>query len=91
MKNEISGEKIRKYLRITEEAMGAVKIKGGSSTAKEILDMATRCFSDAQHYFKKGDYVTAFASVNYAHGWLDAGARAGFLEVTGKKELFAME
>jgi len=25
--------------------------------------------------------VIAFASVNYAHGWLDAGARLGFWDI----------
>lgn len=90
-KDKISEEKIKKYLKITEEALGVVKIKKDNKIANEILDMATRYFNDAQHYFSKGDYITAFAAVNYAHGWLDAGARAGFFEITAKKELFTID
>ncbi|RLF89966.1 DUF357 domain-containing protein, partial [Thermococci archaeon] len=34
-------------------------------------------YSDAEYYYKKGDYVTAFAALNYAHGFIDAGVRLG--------------
>jgi len=32
---------------------------------------------DAKYFEDKGDIVSAFAALNYAHGWLDAGARIG--------------
>ena len=30
---------------------------------------------DSKHFQEKGDYVNAFGALNYAHGWLDSGAR----------------
>jgi len=37
--------------------------------------MASRYYSDAEFFKKKNDYVLAYGALNYAHGWLDAGAR----------------
>jgi uncharacterized protein len=84
--DQITEEKIEKYLAITEEAIGKVKIGEPLSfdwkkKAEDFLDMATRYHSDAMHFRQKGDLVNAFAAVNYAHGWLDAGARLGLFDV----------
>ena len=49
--------------------------------AKDFLDMAQRYHDDAHHFRKQGEIVTAFAALNYAHGWLDAGARIGLFKV----------
>ena len=38
-------------------------------------------FNDAKTFIEKGDYVNAFASLNYAYGWIDAGARLGIFNV----------
>jgi hypothetical protein len=43
--------------------------------------MIERYVSDAKHFFEKDDFVNAFAALNYAHGWLDAGARIGIFDV----------
>ncbi|MBR9702560.1 DUF357 domain-containing protein, partial [Candidatus Woesearchaeota archaeon] len=43
--------------------------------------MAQRYFDDAKHFREKGDKVLAFAALNYAHGWLDAGARIQLFKV----------
>ena len=43
--------------------------------------MAKRYYEDAHYFRKKRDYVTAFAALNYAHGWLDAGAKLGLWKV----------
>jgi hypothetical protein len=43
--------------------------------------MVSRYISDAKHFYNKNDYVNAFAALNYAHGWLDAGARSGVFDV----------
>ncbi|MEK6857726.1 MAG: DUF357 domain-containing protein, partial [Nanoarchaeota archaeon] len=59
--------------------------------AEDFLDMAQRYFSDAKHFRDKGDVVTAFAALNYAHGWLDAGARLGFFDVEHDSELFTVD
>ena len=94
--NTITQEKINKYFSITERALAKVKIAkekkiNWQAKAEDFLDMAQRYFSDANHYFKKKDWVTAFAALNYAHGWLDAGARLGLFDVDGDDELFIIE
>ena len=84
----ITEEKMKKYIAITEKALEGIKII--DKKGEEVLDMATRYFKDAKYYKEKGDFVTAFASINYAHGWLDAGARLGLFTVK-HKELFTID
>ncbi len=92
--NEVTEEKLNKYISVTEKAIGkAEKSKNRTSLAKEredCLDMIKRYFSDALHYKEKGDFVTAFAALNYAHGWLDACARIGIFDVHDS-ELFTVD
>jgi hypothetical protein len=82
--NTIDNEKLDKYFAITEEALsiakGAINPERYSQ-ALDALDMVERYVSDAHHFREKGDYVNAFAALNYAHGWLDAGARTGLFDV----------
>lgn len=96
--NKITEKKLEKYFDVTKRALKKVKIvKKQKKTikwkenAEDFLDMATRYFSDAKHFKKKGDIVTAFAALNYAHGWLDAGARLGLFDVDGDNELFTVD
>ena len=35
--------------------------------------MVSNYLSDAGHFRDRGDFVNAFACLNYAHGWLDSG------------------
>ncbi|MDD5502367.1 MAG: DUF357 domain-containing protein [Candidatus Thermoplasmatota archaeon] len=91
----ITKEKIEKYLDITKRAMAKAKIIAPEpSYAKKIADdfmkMAKSYYSDAVHFHEKGDYINAFASVNYAHGWLDAGARLGIFDVDKDTKLFTL-
>ena len=94
--NEISDEKLEKYFKITGEALEKVKIAGKivvdfRKIAEDFLDMATRYYEDAKHFKKKGDIVNSFACLNYAHGWLDAGARIGIFEVGNDNRLFTVD
>lgn len=82
---EITKEKLEKYFSVTEEALEAAK-KSKSRLKMEneradFIDMVERYISDARHFMEKGDFVNAFAALNYAHGWLDAGARIGIFDV----------
>ncbi len=84
--SHLTDEKLAKYFKITEEALGKIKIGVRQSfdwrkKAEDFLDMAKRYFDDAKYFHKKNDFVTAFAALNYAHGWLDAGARLGLFDV----------
>ena len=84
MKNVIGKGKLRKYFSISLKALKeASKVinKKKSKEAEIILDMADRYLKDAKYFMEKGDYVNAFAAINYAHGWLDTGSRLGIFKV----------
>jgi uncharacterized protein len=94
--NTITSEKLAKYFDVTNRALKKVKLVKQveidvSKSAKDFLDMATRYFEDAKHFHEKGDDVNAFAALNYAHGWLDAGARIGLFDVDHDSELFTVD
>ena len=94
MEQTVGKRKLLKYFEITGRAIEAAK-KSGNRTKmirerNEFLLMAESYYKDAQHYYEKGDWVTAFAALNYAHGWLDAGARLGLFDVHDT-ELFASD
>jgi hypothetical protein len=56
-----------------------------------MLGMARAYHSDAQHFLTSGQGDDAFAAVNYAHGWLDAGVRLGLLDGKGDWRLFTTD
>ena len=88
MENEISEEKLKKYFKLTEMALAEVKknvFEGREVDAKEIIDMVSNYVSDAHHFFDKGDWVNAFAALNYAHWWLDSGVRLKIFDVDDDK------
>ncbi|MEM4246996.1 MAG: DUF357 domain-containing protein [Candidatus Woesearchaeota archaeon] len=96
MSSTITPEKLAKYFDVTSRALKKVKIVSaektiGKKAAEDFLDMAQRYFSDAKHFEEKGDIVTAFAALNYAHGWLDAGARLGLFDVDHDDTLFTVD
>ncbi len=58
--------------------------------AADFLSMAKAYYDDATYFSSHGDEANALAAVNYAHGWLDAGARLGFFDVGGDDQLFTL-
>lgn len=95
MRDTISSEKIDKYLDTTKRALDKLKIAApprsfGRRMAEDFLTMATSYYNDALHFHSIGDFVNAFASVNYAHGWLDCGARIGLFDVGEDDKLFTL-
>ena len=87
--DQITDEKLEKYFSITKKALAlAEKSSNRTDLVKEradFLDMIQRYVSDAEHFKEKKDIVDAFACLNYAHGWLDAGARLGIFDVHDSK------
>lgn len=78
MEDKITKEKLTRYFSVTEKAFGIIKksvFEGKEKEAEIIFDMVGNYISDAHHFEKKGDYVNAFAALNYAHGWIDCGVR----------------
>ena len=92
--NVISRETLAGYFSITGEALQKVqdsaKCEKRAEQAVDLLDMAQRYYDDAKHFDAKGDMVLAFAALNYAHGWLDAGARIGLFKVKDSR-LFTVD
>lgn len=84
MDREITDEKLKRYFEITGKALKKAKDALNDDEierAKDFLDMATRYYDDAKFFEKKGDLVLAYGAINYAHGWLDAGARIELFKV----------
>lgn len=80
---KISQDRIEKYMNVTQEALEKAEnaSKEDEDSAEEVLDMVRRYLSDAKFFRENEEYVDCFASLNYAHGWLDCGARLGFYDV----------
>ncbi|MFH1591699.1 MAG: DUF357 domain-containing protein [archaeon] len=94
--DRVTPKKLEKYFDVTGRAIEKVKICARKDfdwdeKAKDFLDMAKRYYSDAKHFAGKGEVVVAFAALNYAHGWLDAGARLGLFDVGGDNVLFTVD
>ncbi|MBI5390436.1 DUF357 domain-containing protein [Candidatus Woesearchaeota archaeon] len=91
----ISSEKLAHYFAVTGKALKKVKLVAlqhvPAGAAADFFDMASRYYQDAHFFEKKGDWVNAFACLNYAHGWLDAGARLGLFDVGGDSTLFTVD
>ena len=88
-------EKLRKDLELTGQALDKVKITApirsySRRIAEDFLEMARSYFEDALHFEGEDNPVNAFACVNYAHGWLDAGARLGVFDTGEDDRLFTL-
>jgi hypothetical protein len=91
----LTQEKVEKYIEITSRALSKIKIAAPERSfnrklADDFLKMARAYFEDAKDFARKGDLVNSFACVNYAHGWLDSGARIGLFDVGGDDKLFTL-
>ena len=96
MTDVVTPERLEKYFSVTRRALAKVQLTTPvfhdfTAIGVDFLDMARRYLSDAEFFSQKGDVVTAFAALNYAHGWLDAGARLGVFDVGGDSELFVVD
>jgi len=88
MKKQITKPHIEKYINLTEKALKIAKSsinKKNKNNAKKIIEMVEAYLSDSKHFKEKGDWVNSFAAINYAHGWLDSGARLDIFEVKDDK------
>ena len=95
MNDTITEAKIDRYLDITKRALDKLNVvtperSFSKRLADDFLNMATSYYNDAKHFRENGDLVTAFAAVNYAHGWIDCGARIGLWDVDQDDQLFTL-
>jgi hypothetical protein len=88
-------EKTDRYERLLAEALEVAEPAAAEGTplaagADECLEMAAAYLSDGRHFREDDDPVNALAAFAYGHGWLDAGARVGLLDVPRAGELFTI-
>ncbi len=86
--DKITKQKLEKYFDLTSRGLEKVKkaiAERKEKEAKEIIDMVENYLSDARHFEEKGNFVDAFAALNYAHGWLDSGVRLEIFNVDDDK------
>jgi hypothetical protein len=86
---------VEKDISLTERALAKIKIAPPAKShlrkvAEDFLSMARAYYEDAKHFRDKGELEMALANINYAHGWLDAGARIGLFDVGGDHKLFTL-
>lgn len=86
---------VKKDIEITKRAIEKVKVVAPEKSyarkiADDFLGMAKAYFEDAKHFRGKNDLIRALACVNYAHGWLDSGARLGLFDVRADDRLFTL-
>lgn len=82
-------KRLEKYIKLTDKALKEVK-KTNYKKAESLINMAENYYNDAIHFKEKGDYINAFAAINYAHAFLDAAALLGLIEVKNNA-LFMVE
>lgn len=88
MQDKITREKLEKYFQISNEALKEIKkniAKGREKEAKEIIEMAECYVKDAKFFEEKQDFVNSLASLSYAYGWIDCGARLKVFNVNNRK------
>lgn len=88
-------EKTDRYERLLAEGIDAAEpaVPPGSplaTAAGECLEMAEAYLDDGRHFRETDDPVNALAAFSYGHGWLDAGARIGVLDVPTDGHLFTV-
>jgi hypothetical protein len=91
----LSEERVERYIQLTSDALEKARIAAPEKSfnrklADDFMRMARAYFEDAKDFAAKGDLVNAFACINYAHGWLDSGARIGLFDVGGDDRLFTL-
>lgn len=93
--NVLTEERVNRYVSITAKALEKVRIVAPERSfsrmvAEDFLRMASAYFEDARGFLDRGELVNAFACINYAHGWLDCGARLGLFDVGSDDQLFTL-
>ncbi len=92
----ICDRRLDAYFSITGEALAMAKGAFDTSSpersaqARDCFLMASAYYEDAAHFRKEGHYINAYGALNYAHGWLDAGARLGLFTVKDSR-LFTVD
>jgi len=89
------GEKTRRYARLIDTACVSVIPTPEPETpagtfARRLIQIGTCYARGGKACLATGAEEEALARFSYGHGWLDAGARAGLLAITGNREIFTV-
>lgn len=95
MTDQVTGDVLDKYESLTRRALEKAKTAAPERShlrrlAEDFRTMAKNYAADAEHFRASGDAVRAYGALNYAHAWLDAGARLGLFDVDGDDQLFTL-
>ena len=87
--------RVQEAMAITDAAREKATplVAPGSDEETRLNDMLRMCDDyrkDAEHFLENGDLIRAFGAVYYAHAWVDAGVRIGWLDGHGDDELFTL-
>lgn len=89
MEAETAKDRAERYIALTEQALRSLhpstESENAAQQAGEVLDTASRYLSDSKYFCSKGDFISALSTVNYAHGWIDAGKKLGVLMEENRK------
>lgn len=64
--------RVRKNIAIFNENIKKAEAIKLTENEEKVVELAKMYASDTGSFVEKGDYVTAFSSIEYAHGLLDA-------------------
>lgn len=87
--------RVEKYIEIEKEALSKIRVTSPENSfvgqiAENFMEMIKSYFSDAMHFYERGDFINAFAALNYSYGWIDSGIRIGVLDGGEDHRLFTM-
>jgi uncharacterized protein len=79
---EVLNQKLLAYYAKAKPSFDSIEVVEPSG--EKVKDTAFRYFSDSKHFMDSGEYVNAFAALEYAEGWLDAGVAMGVVKAKNK-------
>jgi len=91
VKEEVE-KKYRRYLSLSTRALKKARkciVDKHKQDALALLNMAQDYINDAQYFWKNKKKLESIAALAYAHGWIDAASKLGFIDVNDD-ELFVL-
>lgn len=88
-------EKVHRYARLLDTACASVLPAPEPETAagtfaRQVMVIGTSYARGGRSGLAADAQEAALAQFSYGHGWIDAGARAGLLALTGNREIFTL-
>lgn len=72
MEDEKTIARINKDIKLFNEIIKQIENMELKNNELEVIKRAKSYFEDTNYYLKKGDLVTSFGCITYAHGLVDA-------------------